>query len=246
MLESLPSKISITQKRYYFCTRIAFVLKSTLMKQFYPAACSFISILKAPFYFKSLLCGLLCSIVTYSEAQSVSGIITDYNNYWKTSVSSVGVKGLNIGTGIANLPAGNMSFNVSRINPLNIGDGIPDILVTQIADPSGSTDGYSFIDASGTIIGHKKNIAFTSITPVANWTADFYEASSNPLTLAAGYTNTDRPLRLWAADLSDFGITSTNYSAIQKFTITLLETVTLRLLVIIINLLTCLERSLFH
>jgi len=279
------------------------------MKQFYLTACSSISALKSPLYFKSLLCGLLCSIVTYSEAQSVSGVITDYNNYWKTSVSSVnavkpvnshnllaftynsvqystgvndlalsshgesfiagdfwslplsgftgaitsntkvgvgemydgvhngashpapvnnigyylsdGIKGLNIGTGIANLPAGSMSFNVSTINPLNIGDGIPDILVTQIADPSGSTDGYSFIDASGTIVGYKKNIAFTSITPVANWTADFYEASSNPLTLTTGYTNTDRPLRLWAADLSDFGITSTNYSAIQKFTITL-------------------------
>jgi hypothetical protein len=132
-----------------------------------------------------------------------------------------GVQGLNIGTGIANLPSGTMSFNVSSINPQNIGDGIPDILVTQIADPSGSTDKYSFVDASGNIIGHTKEITFTNITPVATWTADFYEASQNPMTLTGGYTNTDRDLRLWAADLSDLGITAANYQSVKKFVINL-------------------------
>ncbi|MGC4035049.1 MAG: T9SS type A sorting domain-containing protein [Chitinophagaceae bacterium] len=132
-----------------------------------------------------------------------------------------GIKGLNLGTGIANLPAGTMTFNVSSINPQTIGDGIPDILVTQIADPSGSTDSYTFTTSTGTIIGHKKDIAFTSITPVGKWTADFYEASTNPMTLTSGFTNTDRDLRLWAADLSDFGITTSNYQTISKFTINL-------------------------
>jgi hypothetical protein len=132
-----------------------------------------------------------------------------------------GVQGLNIGTGIANLPAGTMSFSVSSINPQNIGDGIPDILVTQIADPSGSTDKYSFVDASGSIVGHTKDITFTNITPVATWTADFYEASQNPMTLAGGFTNTDRDLRLWAADLSDLGITAANYQNVRKFVINL-------------------------
>jgi len=132
-----------------------------------------------------------------------------------------GIKGLNIGTGIANLPAGTMSFNVNSIKPQNIGDGIPDILVTQIADPSGSTDSYSFTNSTGTIIGHKKDIVFTSILPVASWTADFYEASANPMTLSGGYTNTDRDIRVWAADLSDFGITAANYQDISKFTINL-------------------------
>jgi hypothetical protein len=261
-------------------------------------------------FVRSAILGTIISVVCIQVcAQSVSGIITDYNGYWKTSVSNVsaikpvnshnllaftynnlqystgvddlalssqgetfiagdfwslplsgftgtispntkvgvgqmydginngpgitpplhsiahylsdGIKGLNIGTGIANLPAGNMSFNVNTINPSHIGDGIPDILVTQIADPSGSTDGYAFTDPSGNIVGHKKNIVFTSITPVANWTADFYEASTKPLTLTNGFTNTDRPLRLWAADLADFGITESNYSSIQKFNITL-------------------------
>ena len=132
-----------------------------------------------------------------------------------------GIKGLDLGTGIANLPAGQIRFNVNTIKPQNIGDGIPDVLITQIADPSGSTDSYSFVNAAGVIVGNKKDITFTNITPVGNWTADFYEASASPMTLAGGFTNTDRSLRLWAADLSEFGITAANYQSISKFIINL-------------------------
>ncbi|MES1214458.1 MAG: T9SS type A sorting domain-containing protein [Bacteroidota bacterium] len=259
---------------------------------------------------KSLSSLILCiTIASYVNAQSVSGIITDYNSYWKTSATSInaikptnshnllaftynniqystgvndqaltnhgesfvagdywslpvagftgtvtsntkialgemydgvhngasnpapvnnigfyltdGIKGLNIGTGVANLPAGTILFNVNTISVQNIGDGIPDIVVTQIADPSGSTDSYSFVDASGNVVGHKKDMLFTSITPIANWTADFYEAVNNPLTLTGGYTNTDRQIRMWAADLSDFGITAANYQSVKKFSIAL-------------------------
>ena len=132
-----------------------------------------------------------------------------------------GIKGLNIGTCIANLPAGTMFFNVANIRPEHIGDGVPDILVTQVADPSSSTDRYSFVDANGAIIGTEKNISFNNIPPVANWTADFYEASANPLHLTSGFTNTDRPMRLWAADLSELGITVNNYQSIARFAIRL-------------------------
>jgi hypothetical protein len=132
-----------------------------------------------------------------------------------------GIKGLNLGTCIANLPSGAMTFHVYNINPAAIGDGVPDILVTQIADPSGSSDRYEFTDINGVRIGNYKDIVFTNITPVGTWTADFYEASKNPMTLAGGYTNTDRPIRLWAADLSEFGITAANYQDIRKFKINL-------------------------
>jgi hypothetical protein len=132
-----------------------------------------------------------------------------------------GTKGLNLGTCIANLPAGAMTFFVHNINPASIGDGVPDILVTQIADPSGSYDRYEFIDANNVRVGNYKDIIFTNITPVGTWTADFYEASTNPMVLAAGFTNTDRPLRLWAADLSEFGITAANYQSVSRFKINL-------------------------
>ncbi|RYY61991.1 MAG: T9SS type A sorting domain-containing protein [Chitinophagaceae bacterium] len=132
-----------------------------------------------------------------------------------------GIKGLNIGTAIANLPAGDLTFFVNNINPAMIGDGIPDVVVTQVADPSGSFDRYSFIDNAGNVIGLSRDIIFTNIPPVGNWTADFWEASKNPMTLSGGFINTDRAIRLWAADLSEFGITVANYQSIRKFKIRL-------------------------
>ncbi|MEI9943080.1 MAG: T9SS type A sorting domain-containing protein [Chitinophagaceae bacterium] len=251
----------------------------------------------------------ICFYPFFANSQAVSGIITDYNSYWKSSISNLnatkpvnshnllaftyngtmystgvnnsllashgetfiagdfwslpidnisgtingntkvglgemydgvhngastpppaygisnyltdGIKGLNLGTCIANLPQGSITFFINTINPASIGDGIPDILVTQIADPSGSSDNYEFTNQANTTVGNAMNIVFTNITPVGTWTADFYEASTNPLTLTAGFTNTDRPLRLWAADLSDFGITAANYQSIKKFKINL-------------------------
>lgn len=130
-----------------------------------------------------------------------------------------GIKGLNIGTCIANLPVGTMSFAVQNLQMASIGDGIPDIVVTQIADPSGSSfDRYEFVDANGVRVGNYKDIVFTNIPVVGTWTADFYNAT-NPFVLTSGFTQTDRPLRLWAADLSEFGITETNYHQIVGFRI---------------------------
>jgi len=144
----------------------------------------------------------------------------NYSNNIATYLND-GIKGLDIGTCVANLPAGNITFLVNNLRPANIGDGIPDIIVTQVADPSNSVDKYSFIDGSGNVIGQIKEVNFTSIAPIGNWTADFYEASTNPMVLTTGFTNTDRPLRLWAADLSDFGITQANYAGISNFKIAL-------------------------
>jgi Secretion system C-terminal sorting domain len=130
-----------------------------------------------------------------------------------------GIKGLNLGTGVANLPAGIINFGVSNLQLGAVGDGVPDILVTQIADPTGSADQYEFTDTYGNRIGNLVSVSFNSINAVANWTADFYEANTNPMVLIPGFTQTDRPLRLWAADYSAFGITPANYSSIAHFVI---------------------------
>lgn len=133
-----------------------------------------------------------------------------------------GTKGLDLGTCVANLPAGILSFNVFNLKAGSIGDGVPDILITQVADPTGNSyDRYEFVDEWGVRIGNYKDIVFNSVAPVGNWVVDFYEASKNPMTLAGGYTQTERPIRLWAADLSDFGITAANLSRIKNFRINL-------------------------
>jgi hypothetical protein len=132
-----------------------------------------------------------------------------------------GKNGLDLGTGVANLPVGSMYFSVTEF-PLNsIGDGIPDILVTQVADPAGSTDYYEFTDVNGSRIGNTVQISFNNIATVATWTADFYEANVKPMVLTNGFTQTDRPIKLWAADFSAFGITPANIGQVSSFKINL-------------------------
>ena len=132
-----------------------------------------------------------------------------------------GTKGLNLGTGIANLPVGTMTFAVNNLQIGAVGDGRPDILVTQIADPSATADRYEFIDVNGVRVGNYVDISYSSITSVGNWTVDFYEASQNPMTLVGGFTQTDRPIRLWAGDFSAFGINAGNVNTITGFRVTL-------------------------
>lgn len=132
---------------------------------------------------------------------------------------SDGTKGLDLGTAVANLPAGTMFLSVSNLQASHIGDGVPDILVTQVADPSGS-DYYAFTDVNGNIIGNEVPINLNNITPVGQWMADFYEATGSTV-LQGGFTQTQRDIRLWAADFSLFGINSSNISNIAYFRIIL-------------------------
>lgn len=133
-----------------------------------------------------------------------------------------GIKGLDIGTCIANLPAGTMNFPVTAVKRNAIGDGVPDLLITQTADPSASSlDRYEFTDINGNRIGNAIDIVLINILSVGNWTADFYDAHTNPMNLQGGYTRTDRAIRLWAADFSAFGISQSNISQIAYFRVTL-------------------------
>ena len=133
-----------------------------------------------------------------------------------------GAQGLDLGTGVANLPAGTLTFAANSVRPAAIGDGIPDVLITQIASPDNSVgDKYQFLDASGNTVGKPLTILFTNVPVVGNWTADFYEASQSIMSLLTSFIKTQRPLRLWAADFSAFDITASDYSRIKSFQITL-------------------------
>jgi hypothetical protein len=131
-----------------------------------------------------------------------------------------GINGLNLGTVVANLPAGTMFLSVSNLQAGHIGDGIPDILVTQVADPSGSFDRYAFTDVNGIVVGNFMDVNLTNINPVGEWVADFYEATGTAV-LKPGYTQTRRHVRLWAADFSSFGINAANIGNIAYFKIDL-------------------------
>jgi hypothetical protein len=113
-----------------------------------------------------------------------------------------------------------MFLSVSNIQAAKIGDGIPDILVTQIADPSTSYDSYEFTDINGVRVGSSLNVVLNTISPVGQWVADFYEATGSTV-LSGGYTQTQRDIRLWAADFTTFGINASNIGSIAYFKINL-------------------------
>ena len=132
-----------------------------------------------------------------------------------------GVQGLDLGTGVANLPAGTLTFAINSVVPAAIGDGTPDVLVTQIASPDNLGDQYQFLDADGKTVGQPLTIVFTDVPVVGNWTADFYEASQTLMGLLSNFTKTPRPLRLWAADFSAFNVAASDYNKIKSFQVKL-------------------------
>jgi len=124
-----------------------------------------------------------------------------------------GLQGLDIATGVANIQAGELIFDFTGIiDKDQIQDGIPDILVSQVADPSSTTDEIYLTDARGQVVGRSLSITHNNIASVGKWTADFYKLNGKE----TAFTNEDRDLRLWVAELSAFGIDGSNYFLVKS------------------------------
>ena len=136
-----------------------------------------------------------------------------------------GIRGLDLGTGVTNLPStAVLLFNSSTILSAGIGDNVPDILVSQIADPStNSFSVYSFVDASGNIVGNPVQIAMNSIPAVGRYKSDFFSLPSatslNTATVngTASPGGSTRDIRMAGYDLSAFGITDANKASAVYF-----------------------------
>jgi len=115
-----------------------------------------------------------------------------------------GINGLNIGTAVANLPAGSMFLSVGTILTANIGQ----------------YDRYEFTDINGVRVGNSVDIVLNNIPPVGKWTVNFFEATGATI-LTSALSNTPRDLRLWAADFSAFGINLSNVASVAYFRIIL-------------------------
>ncbi|WP_439481777.1 Ig-like domain-containing protein [Cyclobacterium plantarum] len=125
-----------------------------------------------------------------------------------------GLQGLDYGTGVANIASGNVIFDFSGIiDPTQIGDGIPDILVTQFADPSSTLDEVYLTDGDGNLVGNSLSIDHTAINILGRWSADFYDLDGGA---GAGFIKTNRDLRLWVAELEAFGINIDNYEEVRS------------------------------
>jgi hypothetical protein len=134
-----------------------------------------------------------------------------------------GKRGLDIGTGIANF-TNQIEFTVTNISSSKISDSEPDIIITQVADPStGSIDKFWFKDASGNRVGNELSAIATDLPVLGTYYLDLWNLNSasnstisnNDAVSNAVFNNgnySTRPIRLFAYKLSDFGIDANNYS----------------------------------
>lgn len=131
-----------------------------------------------------------------------------------------GINGLNLGTAVYNMPASNLIFDIGLFNIARIGDGIPDIIVTQVGEIlPGVKDTLKFIDPLGNVVGNALAVTFAGADSLALIDNDFYNAWQNPMGFTSGFypSNTKRAVRLFAFELSEFGLNSSNFASIDKF-----------------------------
>jgi hypothetical protein len=137
-----------------------------------------------------------------------------------------GIKGLGLGTGMTNMSTSSIfEFVVSDIAESRINDGEPDLVVSQVAEPTtGDNDIYCFVDANGNIVGTPVSVTMQNIPAIGTYKLDLFNITFNSTydvaTLSTSNTsNTTRPIRLVGYKLSDFGITAENMDFIAGFKI---------------------------
>lgn len=126
-----------------------------------------------------------------------------------------GIQGLDLGSCLTNIPTGSpIRFNLSArgITENNVGDGTPDIFITQVADPTtgSAKDKFKFVDAAGATVGTEFEVNFNdpAIVPnIGTWNVDFYQNNSTQNVASTSFVNSTRGMRFIALDLAQLGIT---------------------------------------
>jgi len=136
-----------------------------------------------------------------------------------------GRNGLELGTGISNFNRDtNVRFFSGNGVPGVLGDELPDLLITQIAQ-AGGRDIYFYADNRGNVVGKplELEIPRSNNTRLSIWNLDLFEYPNNlPFELATPSnrssrfnTNETRPIRMVALKLSDFQISGDASDAIN-------------------------------
>ncbi|REG91200.1 DUF7507 domain-containing protein [Flavobacterium aquicola] len=130
-----------------------------------------------------------------------------------------GINGLALGTGIANIATNSVFFKVGtgNLNLLGLNDNIPDLIVTQVAEPGGGTpDVFRFVDATGALVGNAISINFGAVNKVGSYSLDLFNASNGAI--AGSFTAQEtRDIRILGYDTSAFGITAANAPQVDRF-----------------------------
>ncbi|KAF2514538.1 DUF7507 domain-containing protein [Flavobacterium foetidum] len=130
-----------------------------------------------------------------------------------------GVNGLTLGTGIANIKAGTAEFKIGTNNLTisGIEDNIPDLIITQVAEPGGTPDSFRFVDASGATVGNSLSVSFGSVTAIGTYSLDLFRADNGAMAFTAAAT---RDIRIVGIETKSFGITPANASQVDRFIVT--------------------------
>ena len=129
-----------------------------------------------------------------------------------------GINGLALGTGIANIPSNSVYFKVGtgNLNLPGLNDGIPDLIVTQVAEPGGTPDVFRFVDASGNLVGNAISINFGGVSKVGSYSLDLFNASNGAIANSFVAQET-RDIRIRGYDTSAFGINAANAAQVDRF-----------------------------
>lgn len=127
-----------------------------------------------------------------------------------------GVKGLNLGTGLINLPDQTVTFELPAAGlSSKYNDGIPDLLFTQVASPSPTlVDSVCLADAAGLPMGIKVGLNFIpeSANRIAYWRVDVRRRTNGDS--LQGHIR--RSIQMVALDFVDFGLTEAQASLVEK------------------------------
>lgn len=157
------------------------------------------------------------------DGSSTSAYVPGASSYTIKSSLTDGINGLDLGTGITNLPnTAIMTFQIYNINSTKITDAEPDIILTQIASPSVGNDVFTFVDASGNTVGNAFTQDMTLLPRFGTYVLDLFTLpaglpynTARPTGVASSGTNTTRDIRVVALRLSDCGITAANYQNVK-------------------------------
>ena len=131
-----------------------------------------------------------------------------------------GPRGLDLGTGIANV-FDSWFFNISTIDIAAVNDGLPDILITQVAQISSTVDhNIAFFDAAGNPVGNQVRVTslgggeLSSVIGAQRY--DVYQTNGS-----SWQVNVTKNIRMATLELSEFGLDASNVGNVALMRLTL-------------------------
>lgn len=145
-----------------------------------------------------------------------------YPNIHIADVLTDGKNGLDLGTGVTNLPkGGHISFIIKNLTNKAVVDTVPDFVFTQIAEPTtNQPDTIFFYDKDNNLVGNKKLVYWNSVNKLGSYKLDLYTltpgVSCNTSIMNGVFEqNGTRDIRMVAFLIGEFGISTSNAGQIK-------------------------------